>query len=154
MPTPGYSGDDVGGSELDWIIAGFRACAQETLRFLIEEEHLPGTDPMVLGLFRHLILQELAMDVDSVLSQQAAEGEPAMPEPPDEAPFGIPSAEEEAARQMYDQLRNSQEEQQPSDLQSHLPAVSSTAVPHVNSDHSAGQKTPPTAEPNPREPDC
>lgn len=147
MPTPGYSGDGDGGSELDWIIAGFRACARETLRFLIEQERLPGTDPMVLGLWRHLVLQELAMDVDSVLSQQAAEGEPAVPEPPDDAPFGFPGQQDEATRQMRDQLPN--EEQQSSNPQSHLAAV----VPDVNSDHSAG-RTPPTAELDAREQDC
>ncbi|XP_077503657.1 uncharacterized protein LOC144114073 [Amblyomma americanum] len=154
MPTPFYSGDEVGGNEQDWNNEGFRARVQDTLRLLTALEQLPGTDPMLLDVLRFLILQELVMDLNSVLNQQAAEGEPAMPEPADEAPFSIGSAVEEATRQMYDQLRNRQEEEQPSDLQSHLAAVSSAAVPHVNSDHSGGQKTPPTAEPNPREPDC
>ncbi|XP_077555366.1 uncharacterized protein LOC144169849 [Haemaphysalis longicornis] len=85
MPTPG--GSDGDGGQLEWAIAGFRACAEEALRFLIEQERLPGNDPVVLGLWRHLALQELTMDVDSVLSQRAAEADSPLPEPQDEAPM-------------------------------------------------------------------
>ncbi|CAN8017157.1 unnamed protein product [Ixodes persulcatus] len=70
MPTPSQGSD-----QQDLAIAGFRACAQEAIRFLIEEEHLPGDDPLVLGLWRHLAMQELSIDLDSMLSQYAAEGD-------------------------------------------------------------------------------
>ncbi|KAH8019872.1 hypothetical protein HPB51_022973 [Rhipicephalus microplus] len=43
MPTPGCSSNSSDdGSQLDWAIAGYRACAQEALRFLVEQEQLPG----------------------------------------------------------------------------------------------------------------
>ncbi|XP_064488866.1 uncharacterized protein LOC135400852 isoform X3 [Ornithodoros turicata] len=59
----------------DLASAGFRACAQEAIRFLIEEENLPGDDPLVVGLWRHLALQELSLDLNSLISQYAAEGD-------------------------------------------------------------------------------
>ncbi|KAL3169987.1 hypothetical protein MRX96_015062 [Rhipicephalus microplus] len=86
MPTPGCSSNSSDdGSQLDWAIAGYRACAQEALRFLVEQEQLPGNDPVVLGLWRHLALQELTMDVDCAISQQAAEGD---------MPFSVPAEED------------------------------------------------------------
>lgn len=39
MPTPSHGSDD---DQMELAIAGFRACAQEAIRFLIEDENLPG----------------------------------------------------------------------------------------------------------------
>ncbi|KAL1431639.1 hypothetical protein MTO96_013758 [Rhipicephalus appendiculatus] len=103
MPTPGCSSNSSDdGSQLDWAIAGYRACAQEALRFLIEQEQLPGNDPVVLGLWRHLALQELTMDVDCVISQQAAEGDMPLSEPAEEDDSPCGSPEEVTPQQMHD----------------------------------------------------
>lgn len=48
--------------------------AEELTNLPLEIRFL-GDDPLVLGLWRHLALQELSMDLNSVMSQHAAEGD-------------------------------------------------------------------------------
>lgn len=149
MPTPGCSSSSDEGSQLDWAIAGYRACAQEALRFLIEQEQLPGNDPVVLGLWRHLALQELTMDVDSVISQQAAEGDlPSRVPAEDEDPSG--SSEEETSHQLHGQgqdLLISRDPQPSSDCAQSLVDVLPPVMPScVNSAPTARRRTSPSAE--------
>lgn len=151
MPTPGCSSnssDDDG--QLDWAIAGYRACAQEALRFLIEQEQLPGNDPVVLGLWRHLALQELAMDVDCAMSQQAAEGDMLLPAPADAEDAPRVSPEEEASQQMRSQhqaLLISRNQQPSSDSpQSQVDAIPTVVPSYINSAPTPRRPTPPTAE--------
>ncbi|KAH7980467.1 hypothetical protein HPB49_016359 [Dermacentor silvarum] len=150
MPTPGCSSNSSDeGSQLDWAIAGYRACAQEALRFLIEQEQLPGNNPVVLGLWRHLALQELTMDVDSVMSQQAAEGDLPLHVPAeDEDPSG--SSEEETSHQLRGQgqdLLISRDPQPSSDCPQSLVDTLPPVMPScVNSAPIARRRTSPTAE--------
>ena len=44
--------------EIRIFIAGFRACVQETIRYLIEEEGLMLNDPFVISLQQYLQMQE------------------------------------------------------------------------------------------------
>ncbi|GBN22555.1 hypothetical protein AVEN_62195-1 [Araneus ventricosus] len=42
----------------DLVLAGFRACAKEALRFLLEEEGLSPEHPLPAGLNEHLVRQQ------------------------------------------------------------------------------------------------
>ncbi|CAM1297665.1 Uncharacterised protein g1894 [Pycnogonum litorale] len=44
--------------ENDAMRAGYRFCARETIRFLIEEEHLSPDDPIITELMSHLVQQQ------------------------------------------------------------------------------------------------
>ncbi|XP_013774131.1 uncharacterized protein LOC106459090 [Limulus polyphemus] len=44
--------------EMHELVAGYRACAEEAIRYLIEDEKVAPDDPLVLGLWQHLLLQE------------------------------------------------------------------------------------------------
>lgn len=44
--------------EIRIFVTGFRACVQETIRYLIEEEGLLLNDPFVISLQQHLHMQE------------------------------------------------------------------------------------------------
>lgn len=43
---------------MQMFCSGFNACSQEAVRYLIEEEGLSPTDPFVVALHQHLLLQE------------------------------------------------------------------------------------------------
>lgn len=152
MPTPGCSSSNSSddGGQLDWAIAGYRACAQEALRFLIEQEQLPGNDPVVLGLWRHLALQELAMDVDCAMSQQATEGDMLLSAPEDAEDAPCVSPEEEASHQMRSQhqaLLITRNQQPSSDSpQSQVDALPPVVPSYVNSAPTPRMPTPPTVE--------
>ncbi|XP_076373886.1 uncharacterized protein LOC143258586 [Tachypleus tridentatus] len=59
MPLAFQVGDsDTDIQEMHELVAGYRACAEEAIRYLIEEEKVAPDDPLVLGLWQHLLLQE------------------------------------------------------------------------------------------------
>ncbi|MPC49004.1 uncharacterized protein LOC123513127 [Portunus trituberculatus] len=53
------------------VVAGYEDCLEETLRFLVEEEQLPGDHPVVQGLITHLTRQHAHTEL-AKLSQQVA----------------------------------------------------------------------------------
>ncbi|KAK8752645.1 hypothetical protein OTU49_006654 [Cherax quadricarinatus] len=53
------------------VVAGYQDCLKETLRFLLEEEHLPEDHPVVTGLAAHLTREHAHIELTK-LSQQLA----------------------------------------------------------------------------------
>ncbi|XP_045610960.1 uncharacterized protein [Procambarus clarkii] len=53
------------------VVAGYQDCLKETLRFLLEEEHLPEDHPVVTGLAAHLTRDHAHVELTK-LSQQLA----------------------------------------------------------------------------------
>jgi hypothetical protein len=51
------------------IISGYSACASETLRYLIEEENLPANSPTLIGLIKHLKMQETMLIMNCLRTQ-------------------------------------------------------------------------------------
>ncbi len=49
------------------VLAGFRDCTEEAIRYLMEVEHLPEDDPLVLGLRQHLLAKQQQLDVERIL---------------------------------------------------------------------------------------
>ena len=49
------------------VLAGFRDCTEEAIRYLMEVEHLPEDDPLVMGLKQHLLARQQQLDVDRIL---------------------------------------------------------------------------------------
>lgn len=54
------------------VVAGFEFCAQEALRFLVEEEQLVPSHPVVQQLSAHLTRQDREMDCNQVLANYLA----------------------------------------------------------------------------------
>ena len=54
------------------VLAGFRDCTEEAIRYLMEVEHLPEADPLVLGLKQHLLARQQQLDVERILQGHAA----------------------------------------------------------------------------------
>lgn len=50
--------------ENDAMLAGYRFCARETIRFLIEDEHLSPDDPVIVELMNHLVEQQNRLPPD------------------------------------------------------------------------------------------
>lgn len=44
------------------VLSGYKACTEEAIRFLVEEEGLSRTDPVLLGLERHLHRHEMNLE--------------------------------------------------------------------------------------------
>lgn len=61
--------------ELEMLLAGYRACAAEAIRFLTEEENVPMDSPLILGLWHHLLAQEARLDVEGLLSNHGSEAD-------------------------------------------------------------------------------
>lgn len=61
--------DSSGASVPDWdlLVAGYRACAEEAIRFLVEDENLPSSHPLVRGLWQHLSERQAILDVADIL---------------------------------------------------------------------------------------
>ena len=49
------------------VLAGFRDCCEETIRYLIQVENLSETDPLVLGLKQHLWERQQALNYQQIL---------------------------------------------------------------------------------------
>lgn len=49
------------------FLIGYRDCAAEAIRFLIEEENVPVHDPLIIGLVNRLIEQERALAVHDMM---------------------------------------------------------------------------------------
>lgn len=47
--------------EDDAVLMGYRFCAEETIRFLIDEEHFSPDDPVIQELHRHLDHQQVKL---------------------------------------------------------------------------------------------
>ncbi|CAM1297664.1 Uncharacterised protein g1893 [Pycnogonum litorale] len=43
------------------VLSGYKACTEETLRYLVEDEGLPLDDPLVIGLQQHLVTQQMKL---------------------------------------------------------------------------------------------
>lgn len=76
-------------SDLEIFIAGYRSCAQEILRYLIEDEGLSPQDSIILSIQNHLyrqeqvyIIQYLASTVLLASSSPSSSPLPASPTPP------------------------------------------------------------------------
>ncbi|XP_048770780.1 uncharacterized protein LOC125676946 isoform X3 [Ostrea edulis] len=50
------------------ILTGYRDCAAEAIRYLVEEERFAVDDPIVLGLRKHLYEQQRALNIHRILS--------------------------------------------------------------------------------------
>ena len=50
------------------VLTGYRDCAAEAIRYLVEVEHFSMDDPIVLGLRKHLYEQQRALNVHRILS--------------------------------------------------------------------------------------
>ena len=54
------------------VLAGFRDCTEEAIRYLMEVEHLPEDDPLVIGLKQHLLARQQQLDVERILQGHSA----------------------------------------------------------------------------------
>ena len=54
------------------VLAGFRDCTEEAIRYLMEVEHLPEDDPLVIGLKQHLLARQQQLDVERILQGHGA----------------------------------------------------------------------------------
>lgn len=68
-------------SDLELFIAGYRSCAQEVLRYLIEDEGLSPEDPIILSVHNHLQCQE-ELYILQYLASAVLLGSPSSPTPP------------------------------------------------------------------------
>jgi hypothetical protein len=50
------------------ILTGYRDCAAEAIRYLVEEERFAIDDPIVVGLRKHLYEQQRALNIHRILS--------------------------------------------------------------------------------------
>lgn len=60
------------GRDVSMVTCGFQHCAAEAVRYLIEEEHLSPSDPLVVGLQQHLSMRERHLDPERVLDDYVA----------------------------------------------------------------------------------
>lgn len=61
-----------GETSASMVTSGFQHCAAEAVRYLIEEEHMSPTDPLVVGLQQHLGMRERHLDPERVLNDYMA----------------------------------------------------------------------------------
>ncbi|XP_071533903.1 uncharacterized protein [Panulirus ornatus] len=54
------------------VVAGYQDCLKETLRFLLEEEHLPADHPVVMGLAAHLTREHAHVELTKISQQLAS----------------------------------------------------------------------------------
>ena len=54
------------------VLAGFRDCSEEAIRYLMEVEHLPEDDPLVIGLKQHLLARQQQLNVERILQGHGA----------------------------------------------------------------------------------
>lgn len=50
------------------VLTGYRDCAAEAIRYLVEEERFAMDDPLVMGLRKHLYEQQRALNIHRILS--------------------------------------------------------------------------------------
>lgn len=50
------------------VLTGYRDCAAEAIRYLVEVEHFAMDDPLVIGLRKHLYEQQRALNIHRILS--------------------------------------------------------------------------------------
>lgn len=50
------------------VLTGYRDCAAEAIRYLVEEERFAMDDPLVIGLRKHLYEQQRALNIHRILS--------------------------------------------------------------------------------------
>lgn len=66
--TSSIMGNDLNFHTLT-VASGYRHCAAEAVRYLIEEEGLSPEDPLVVGLRQHLGLRERHLDTERILNE-------------------------------------------------------------------------------------
>ncbi len=54
--------------QADIVLAGFRDCTSEALRYLTDVEKIPDDDPLITGLKLHLVERQELIDYDDVLT--------------------------------------------------------------------------------------
>ncbi len=50
------------------VLAGYKDCTDEAIRYLLEVEKMPEDDPLVLGLRQHLLARQQQLDVERILN--------------------------------------------------------------------------------------
>lgn len=55
------------------VLAGYQDCAEEAIRYLLEVEHLSEDNPLVVGLKQHLWERQMALDIERLLLEHAAQ---------------------------------------------------------------------------------
>lgn len=51
------------------VLAGFRDCSEEAIRYLVDVEHLSEDDPLILGLKQHLWERQQHLDIERIISE-------------------------------------------------------------------------------------
>ncbi len=66
LPMPSLQVPNL--DQADIVLAGFRDCTQEALRYLTDVEKIPTDDPIITGLKHHLIQQQECIDLNEVIT--------------------------------------------------------------------------------------
>ena len=71
LPPPMMVGGGLGALEPAGIVlAGFRDCSEEAIRYLVDVEQMSEDDPLILGLKQHLWDKQQHLDVERILADQ------------------------------------------------------------------------------------
>ncbi|KAG0719979.1 hypothetical protein GWK47_049399 [Chionoecetes opilio] len=78
LPSERQREDEESTADPD-VVAGYQDCLKETLRFLVEEERLPGDHPVVRGLVTHLTRQHAHAELTKLSQEVTAAPCPVTP---------------------------------------------------------------------------